>query len=411
MICILKKICTLPIDFSFQIYSKIFFFLLRKNFQNSVYKYLFNSKLYKSIKNNRLRNDFINIHYHRNDFDSIYNLSSQKKEFVPFPFCINSELTLALNTYLFTQDEKILNLLKKNIDAILNTRTFKLGFKNNSCAWSFKYISKNQLIIDYPTSASIFLPILLYMCHTKDFKYLNDAKILANEIQLNLFSKNNFLKICKMPINQVSIILSFFQLLYFITKEKTQLKISKKISNLIKNYLKNEIRETIYWPYKFEKNNDKNKIGERYWKSIWVVQSLIISNQLQNHLFCKNTLKKIVNSFKTNITRPNGYYDSLSKNYGDKLNDLIIKKHKSKGQFLPLQKIMNFSVLINYDNLILNNFRKIYLSPIFFSFKKLNNERNLFYHEGLSYIFFHTKNCLKIKNVNINIRERIKADI
>ncbi|MDC1497070.1 hypothetical protein N8143_03595, partial [Pelagibacteraceae bacterium] len=331
---------------------------------------------------------------------SHYNLSSQKKEFVPFPFCINSELMLALNTYLFTKDEKILNLLKKNIDSILNARTFKLGFKNNSCAWSFKYIIKNQLIIDYPTSASIFLPILLYMCHTGDLKYLSDAKILANEIRLNLFSKKNLFKIYKFPINQISIILSFFQLLYFITKEKYQLNISKKISKKIKNYLKNETQETICWPYKFEKN--KHKIGERYWKSTWVVQSLIVSNQLQNHLFCKNMLKKLANSFKTNIARPDGYYDSLSKNYGDRLNDLIIKKHKSKGQFLPLQKIMNFSILINYDNSLLNYFRKIYLCPIFFSFKNLNNERNLFYHEGLSYIFFHTKNCLKIKDIKIN---------
>lgn len=367
----------------------------KKKFIVNAKKYLSNSKLRQSVVNGRLRDDFIQTRYNELDFDSLYETSRERDFFTPIPFCISYELLLSLNIFLNTNDKGLLKILRENIDALLDVRSFLIIGNSKSCAWSFGYIKKQQLTIDYPTSASIYTAILFFTYHVGDNKYLKECEIFANEVIGKYFSNSNSNDFDSLPINQASIFLTLFGMLYLITGKKTYSRLAKKIGDKIEKNFRFE-GSSICWPYRSEFKENKSQFGERYWKSIFVIQSILISNEL-NLFFTKNQLNLIVNSFKNHLIRDDGFYDSLSRTSGNKLDDKIINYHKYKGQYLTLQKIMNYSILIRHDKYLLFYFKKIYLDKIFKSFTLFNFERNLFFFEGMSFVFFQNKNYMVLK--------------
>lgn len=375
--------------------TKLFFLQRKKIFIANAKKYLSNSKLRQSVVNGRLSDDFIQTGFNELDFDSLYATSRERDFFTPIPFCISYELLLGLNLFLNTNDIGILKILRENIDALLKVRSFVIISNSKSFAWSFGYIKKQQLTIDYPTSASIYTAILFFTYHVGDNKYLKECETFAKEVIEKYFSNDNLDDFDALPTNQASIFLTLFGILYSITGEKTYSRLAKKIGVKIEKTFRFE-GSCICWPYRSEFKENKSQFGERYWKSIFVIQSILISNEL-SLFFTNNHINLILNSFKNNLIRDDGFYDSLSRTSGNKLDHKMINYHKNKGQYLTLQKIMNYSILIRYDKYLLFYFKKIYLDKIFKSFTLFDFERNLFFYEGMSFIFFQNKNYMILK--------------
>lgn len=354
--------------------------------------------------------------------DLIDRARKDSSVYLQLPYCISSDLMSLLNCSMACSEPRFELLLREMIGQLLVQRDENFNYIDEvrgavSPGWGCGYMVPGMWVHDLATSSEIALNIALYLLHRKTGGHLDQSGFFDDSEAMDVCCSiaDSFAKeVVEVagdwtvwqpfqnditPTNNVAIYVSLLAILDEIDGNNRYQLIVDRLASSIHRSFRHETDDTVCWGYRINTPEGRSVFGERYWKSPWVVNMMIILYEI-GIVFTYRDLEQATNSLLANVIKADGrIYDSMSEQSGELLDCNRIRYHETKGQSFPLKRLINFSPLGRIFPEVISRLESVFTHHEYFKAfaSAALNPENYWVLEAMSFCLNHERNALVVR--------------